>query len=1217
MVDSMTIRAQHELLREGADHGELHFADDQRKIIDAYLKGERVCVDAGEGTGKTTTLVEILCRRILEELKEHPESNPFERILVITFGVEASRDIKSKLKGRLREYRNKIKNIIASSSSAITEQEYWRLLENESHVETIDAFLNSLLREIAPFISIPSSFDVPAGIDQDRIVDLIIENITQDEKIKRKWDRLVEFFPESAVSFAWSLSARDILWRIHQKIREFCWSVEDSKRILTDGLKDTIYCGKAPPQSISDLNEIINRLSPANSNPSLDVNNPSNAIQYTKLVFELNLGLVEDFAEVLKAFDEEYDKNCRQTGALTYVDIAFLIWKFASQEKATVWRESLSKRYDDILVDEFQDTSYVQYSLIGKLVRYDHSNRMLLIGDIKQSIYAWRSADPGIFAEIILKSKAKEEIHGLGRISYFALTTNFRSQPELLYFFNGLFSTVFNNPATGAIVRQIPNEALEVPEPKGKNKRTGPTARIHVIANAETRINKFAQEESQKLVDIISGILGKDGLTVTDNGEERRAELGDIAVLFRRNVNIPLYVSALRSAGFKVAVLSDVSLFAETEVSFVIDLLDWLASPESRDPLVRILRSPLTSVSDKSMRYLASKRFLLNLALDQWPESLPEEDKARMQNLIALRSDLRWDREGRKSELISKIISHSFLDSVVLASEDGIQAQANLWQLMELVTSLEEESLITYKLFVERLKELRRRGETGDREFRRAVMALEKSSDSIRVMTIHAAKGLEYPILVLAESCVTVANRPESNKFVADREHGLLLKPRGLPGVSPIYVRLQNADKRHLPLVSAVEEESLLWITSRRDPSGSLARHTNIEAALREEIAEFWRLLYVALTRAKDHLIFSVSPRMNQPAGTSWMVELNNFVQYQNEPPGQYAKSIGMCKVGSEKVPKEILIGFEDLPRPTRSIPARPATVNWREISEKASSAKKPVPVPTFFPRVLNPSTYATLLACPRRFQYEILWRDAGYRLDATKAGAHPPVRMTAEDWGNRIHGLMEKRSFGVSVEHDKEIDGLLKNVMALPRGDKIARELRIALSNFESLPLATDLRTAFQEGKQIFKEKEFSQMLAITGKPPLIVQGKFDLLYELPNEKFCLVDYKSEERAPRGSYRELVHRAQIHAYGWAIERALGVNVSRAVIAYVHPRADVDNVVPDPRSFEIQIKSALDHLMDDFDSVKGLRATPSTGENGVCASCPYSANVGGPCEFGK
>lgn len=1182
---------------------------DQLDIIDAYFREGRLCVDAGAGTGKTTTLVRILAQVVLDNFGKRQDANPLERVLAITFGVEASRDIKAKLRDAIKEHFEQGGPLVDGGQppDSILQQEFWRFFETESNIQTIDALFMALLREIATFLNIPPTFDIPRAIDQDDLVDNVIETLRkQSSDFEMKWLRLEDRYTFET-SFGSPSDIRNILWTVHQKMREFCWSPSDVRKKLLEGLDTIVHCGRAPPNSFGDITQIL--LALGGPSASIVAQDQAQVVSYARAAYDLNKQLITYFADLVEAFDAEYDKSSRQSGALTHTDIAYHVWKYSTDQANESWRSSLRNRFGHILIDEFQDTSYVQYSVLLGFISDNPPNKVVIIGDVKQSIYQWRSADPTIFADLIVESSNEKQSQGIGKLRYKALKTNFRSHPQLLRLFNGIFSGMFAQPQRGMIDGKVPYTPLKPPD----GVRFSGGTRVHVLLNSGADMPTFVASEAQDLVTIVSGILGPGGLEVRDKKtlEPRPARPGDIGVLFRRNRYVQTYADAFRIAGLKVAVLTDSSLFSEPEISLIVDLFDWLANPDQRDPLLRVLRSPLVAMSDETLRYLASKSFILYLALDPWPTSLQVSEKKKLVELVGLRNDLRWDREGRKSELLERIIAFSAFDSVVLAGEDGLQAQANLWQLVEYVTALEEEELIGYGRFVEILKLLRDRAASGDeRDYGRAIMALPRSEDTITIMTVHGAKGLEYPILVIAECASHVATRESSSQLIAHRTHGLLLKPQPPDAVQPF--RISRPGEPPLPWVGWGEQAALLWVSSRREQSGpatgQLSRNSPIDSELRAEISEFWRLLYVAATRARDHLIFSIAANSNfrTDRWSAWMPYLRDAVGFIPGATGELPRPIGLTESGATV---DISVGFNDLRRVQVTQKQKPPEVDWA----KVKYAAPPRRIPSFLPRSVNPSNFLDLLECPRRYQYEALWQIAGARLSPISHGKIPNGR-DPDDWGNDVHSMMEERRFNLKPEDDTWISDRLELNLSENRRSEYAKALALALKNFETSAVGVTVADVFKQGRQPLRELPFAYPLVVNGSPTIEVRGRIDLSFESVPGQWWVVDYKTEAKPPADSYLERMHRTQINAYAWALQKIYGYNVVKGTVAYVYPTFDCDEFVPDAQAFESGLVKALSSLEIEKDSKKGLIARPDLRPGQICSWCPYSGKKGGPCE---
>lgn len=1169
---------------------------DQRQAFDAYSRdGGRVCVDAGAGTGKTTTLVETLAEAVLQDVAGKPaDFNPMKRILVVSFGREASRQLKTKLKERLRAH---------EGEGGTVPPTLWRYIETQSDIGTIDSFMQSILREVVVELGLNPAFDIPTAVDQDTLVDGILERMRSDPKLRSSWVRLENAFPSFDNQAFGPPSVRAMVWGAHQKSREFCLESADVKSALVASVQGDVHAGSNPPFGIAMLRQLATQLSGGlftlQCPPSLERQMAS----YAEDVYNNSVQLATDFGDLLVAFDKEYDKLTRERGTLSYTDIAYLVWHYTFKDSKPEWKDSLRMRYDHILVDEFQDTNFVQYQVLSSLIRDAPThNRMMFIGDVKQSIYQWRSAEPQIFADLILGLRGGRTGSAPRGMVYSALTTNFRSNPELLDFYNGVFSTLFEQKSRGGVAGEVPYTSLG-PKP---NLQRGGGPKVHVRLNPGDYVDTWVESEIEDVAGTVRGLLSPDThVRVRADDGERKPVAKDIAILFRRNRNVPRYVQALRDSGISCAVQTDISLFAEHDTSLIIDFLDWLANPESRESITRILRSPLVALDDKTLRYLASQSYRLVQALQRWPSKpgLPVEDNKRLKSLLRFRDDLRWDREGRKASLINKIISYGHLDSVLLASTDGVQAQANLWTLSEVVAAWEDEELLNYKQFLALLKELRERAEAGrEKDYNRAIMA-DEETDAVKVMTIHAAKGREFPIVIIPETIVYV-DEANDDRLTTSRLGGIILRPRASGRIAePNILIAKQGETEGIRWVGKGAGNALLWLSPQRGTNGEYLVTGRISQDVRDAIAEFWRILYVAMTRAKDHLVFSISTEStwNKLKWNSWMTFLRSNLGL--DAVGNTANQLIDVSLGGVR----FQVAVNDLP----IIPSPTPTPLVQVPKPTQSAVAYTSGARSFLPSEINPSTFPILVECPRRYQYQVLWEDSGLREDMLKqapSGSKPPKGMSANEWGTKVHDALRLRDFSTDPQYDIKFQDFLSRIVPSTRDALVS-----AVKNFEALPIGKAATAIASNGKDLLKEQTLSSTIFVgQGVPPILVNGKFDLLFEEDSAGWTLVDYKIEVEPPAGSFRDRLYRGQIHAYSWLISKVLGHGTNHAYLAYLHPYPSLVEIKPEPDWFIASATSALTSMS--LDPGKGLQAKPSYGSNGSCSACPYSKEVGGPCE---
>ena len=193
--------------------------------------------------------------------------------------------------------------------------------------------------------------------------------------------------------------------------------------------------------------------------------------------------------------------------------------------------------------------------------------------------------------------------------------------------------------------------------------------------------------------------------------------------------------------------------------------------------------------------------------------------------------------------------------------------------------------------------------------------------------------------MIIAECASRTATQAARSQFIVHRTRGLVLKPQPPDTVQPFQV-IPAPGEPLLPWVAWGEQGALLWVSSRRDENtGLLARNSLIDSELRAEISEYWRLLYVAATRARDHLIFSVAanPNFRADRWNSWMPFLKNSVGFVPEALGEQPRPIGLTESNSGV---DITVGFDDLPRVVVQEKQKPSEIDWSTVRYSGPSRK-------------------------------------------------------------------------------------------------------------------------------------------------------------------------------------------------------------------------------------------------------------------------------------
>ncbi|HEV3259372.1 MAG TPA: UvrD-helicase domain-containing protein, partial [Gemmataceae bacterium] len=483
-------------------------------------------------------------------------------------------------------------------------------------------------------------------------------------------------------------------------------------------------------------------------------------------------------------------------------------------------RERLQRRYRFLLIDELQDTDPVQMELVGHLCGAELTQgKLFAVGDHKQSIYRFRGADVHRFQQL------RQGVPHEGRLG---LTINYRSQPAVLHFANALLCRHLDDyePLVAHHPQVNPGPCVEfLWSPRGDKE---------AVAEARTR-------EAEWIAARISAMVhGHEALVVDreHGGDSLRPVCqGDVALLFRSMSNVPLYEAALRKHGLDYYLVGGWAFFAQQEIYDLLNLLRALENPQDGLSLAGALRSPFCCLSDEALFLLARHGHglwagLHDPALRQRLPADQAEGAAR-----AVRYLDRW--RGLKDRLpIARLLGEVFADSGFDAATQfeflGDRKLANLWKMMDLARTFDRSGLFGLAEFIERLGDLVR---TQPREEQAATQP--ENADVVRLMTIHQAKGLEFPVVFVPDVAAVGGGWHLPPARWHDRLGCVPRPPAEDPPPFPDFAwRLWEA-------AEAIED----W---------------------REEL----RTLYVACTRAQDYLVLSAAiPKPFQP-GNAWMTTL-------------------------------------------------------------------------------------------------------------------------------------------------------------------------------------------------------------------------------------------------------------------------------------------------------------------------------------------------------
>lgn len=536
------------------------------------------------------------------------------------------------------------------------------------------------------------------------------------------------------------------------------------------------------------------------------------------------------FLIVAAACDDAYAAAKRRRNELDFDDLIEQARNLL-RDHADV-RAACRRTYRRVLVDELQDTDPVQMEMIEALTGTDE--RLFAVGDAKQSIYRFRGADVDLFNA--LREKVPED----GRQT---LQTNFRSQPGVLNFVNALLD--------GALTKYEPLI------PSVPQALSGPNVEflfIETPGSTEAQRSVLASVLARRLADLIHS--GSPLVTDRPRGgppEPRAVRPGDIVLLFRSMSHVATYEQALEAEGLDYYVVGGTAFYTRQEVFDWLDLFSALENPLDDLALAGALRSPFAGLSDDAL-------YLLSLADSGLWSGLQEEDRRRKlppADRDAARRITERMIEWRAikdrvpiSELFRRVLNDSGYDAALQLESLGSRKLANLWKLQELARQFDAAGGFTLSAFVERLAGLI---ETPPREEQAATQPAE-AGHVIRLMSIHQAKGLEFPLVVLPEFSAKTGG-------ILDRVVW-----------SPTLGCVANPPDEEPPVFP--------------DFAYRYWRQAEAEA----DRAEALRILYVATTRAMDYLLLTgaLPEKKNQTnPGYELLVERFDLATGELRDPGR------------------------------------------------------------------------------------------------------------------------------------------------------------------------------------------------------------------------------------------------------------------------------------------------------------------------------------------
>jgi ATP-dependent helicase/nuclease subunit A len=574
--------------------------------------------------------------------------------------------------------------------------------------------------------------------------------------------------------------------------------------------------------------------------------------------------------ELVEKFDQLYSQAKRAVNCLDFADLEhkaleLLTDKDSSQDNLMPSQTALllRRRYKHIFVDEYQDINPVQQAILKMI---SSKGNVFVVGDVKQSIYAFRGAEPEIFVKD-LKSASLDPVNAPDGLRV-DLNANFRSTKAILDFVNKLFSRIMTAPFAGidydrsaeltpalqlkgvpvcgeksVVELHVLDETAKDTDSQSSETAQGETSEsqgdegLNVVSSRQRQAAMIAQRIRQ----MVGADTGRCEFQIYDKDQDefRPVEYRDIVILMRslaKKAND--YVEVLRLAGVPVSCQGTAGYFQATEITDILSLLKVLDNPQRDIELAAVLRSPFFKISDTELAKIKTHSRtqgrhgnFYKCVLEYCESGKDLELAERLKEILAQIENWRTlARRGSLADLIWRIYRRTGFLSFVSALPNGQARRANLLRLHDRAIQFEGfassagiASLTRFVEFIERLEEIGQDWAPAEPE--------AAAGNAVRILSVHKSKGLEFPVVFLAELESRFNRKDIQSDVLADAENTLGLQ---------IIDRTSNSKL------------------------SSLAHQVIAEQKLARLLAEEMRILYVATTRARDRLVLTASQRQDR-----------------------------------------------------------------------------------------------------------------------------------------------------------------------------------------------------------------------------------------------------------------------------------------------------------------------------------------------------------------
>ncbi|MDR2302038.1 MAG: UvrD-helicase domain-containing protein, partial [Deltaproteobacteria bacterium] len=1109
---------------------------------------ENFCVTAGAGSGKTGTIVEYVIRHVERDL----DNNSILEVLALTFSEKAAAEMGERVSKGIRERLKAAKRDGDVRRVGQWEREFRRL--GQAQIGTIHGYAFGLVKNYSHLLGLPTNLDVNATeFNSFDLSDVLRDLLNENNPDLSYLIRLLPLVANSGPSItswlrdcvtrmnSWGLSAlrsgvkpskaepallfKDFSKAVASASNYVESSAFDESKYPLPAMgvrglvavlenlgrqKPTVKDSNLPlltdtlsvlslPKFLFNADPLVGQLSgwrkKQNHNHKAEINEPFEKLKSYLASMEAG-PVTQALVNLANLLPPLIRAKCLARGQISFDDMLSQA-RHLLKNHADIRAEEAA-RWKLIIIDEFQDTNRLQADLIAQLIPESGRgfvfesldwpklpSKLRVVGDPKQSIYRFRGSEPSIMANL-------STVLGKGGGRVLFLDTNYRTQPRLISFFNAFFPSVLSEPYEDQ--KSIREQAYEA-KPVVCLTDEGYGSRIPAEAQAALVVSYLTKIFDGRAKIFVADKAKGDGA----EGAPRLPRPGDVALLLRRRKNADIYQAALTKEGWPCHTLKGQDLFDIPEITGLASAYLYLCGRSVDLNLAAAITSPLGPVSEETLTRLvwpeAPRKTFRSLSWyfedkdRPWPTDIYYFEVGAMTRLRRLFLALKpYALRRPPGEIIEAMVEDRNLLPLLVSGPEGSPDRVrNIQYFIDYIKTIplsDPNSPDSAADIIENLLQIGlSKGEGGDDSF-----AGLPDEGSINIMTVHRAKGLEFPIVVV----------PEADIPLPRFHSGLKISDDGR-----VVVRFRS--------------ESM---GSKLEPP-EFNEFKNVETNF--DRAESMRLLYVAATRARDHLVF-VGQHEN-PVSDSWLRALKGFDRFD--------EFIEVLNPSADFMPTRPTARSETAADQTGE---KPESLLERFVPELIL----PAPLPEF--TQLPVTQYCRIC---QAFENGAPDYDEASRLawtfeaneDSPLGDAVGPreVSATAAERGTVFHAVMEVSTFDLDILAYKNLVLDRSGWLGINLIEEEVEFLAIKALRFQTGEYGQELKATMDAGR--FYRREWPFWLNIPkdeyGLGPILLSGVIDLFYVNEKGQGRLIDFKLAKPGPSFAYEK-----QLEIYSLALKKA-------------------------------------------------------------------------------